>query len=379
MKVPFYKRFQPVEQLNLIEDALTRNNLASQGIYTDQLRKHFAQVDNIRDSFFVTSGSSALELALMVISPKAEDEFLIPSYNFPSAANAVLRVGGKPVICDTDPLTKNLSLEDAANKINKKTKGIIPTHYAGISCDMNKLKDLCRDRGLLLIEDAAQGVGSTFQGQALGNIGDFGAYSFHHTKNFSCGEGGAFLCKRDLWREKAEWIRDNGTDRCRLLRGEAQSYSWQLTGSNLVLGEVSTALLLAQMLHREEITEKRRQVHQYYHLRFKDEGLEEKGLRLMNIPDWAGLNYHIYYLDCRSLKQREILRESLLELGIDARAHYVPLHRSKLGQFMGLSDRDFPGSQKIADRILRLPIHTEMSKEDLDLVAESLLNLVKVL
>ena len=379
MKIPFYKRFQPVEQLELMESALIQGDLSSRGAFTRKLQEHFEIRDQIRNMLLVTSASSALELALLTIAPEPGAEFIIPSYNFPSAANGVLRAGGVPILCDSDPVTKNICLADAARKISKKTRGIIPTHYGGISCGMDQLLNLCRSAGLLLIEDAAQGVGSTYKGRALGSLGDFGAYSFHHTKNYSCGEGGAFLCREEKWMEKAEILMDNGTDRSRFLRGGQKSYSWQQGGSNLVLGEAPAALLHGQMLHREEIREKRGRVHRHYSHAFQDGRLEEKGIRPLELPAYCESNYHLYYLDCPSLKVREQLREGLLADGIDARAHYVPLHGSAMGSRMGLSDRDFSGSTRIAETILRLPIHTELSEEDVEYTSHLVLRRIGML
>jgi dTDP-4-amino-4,6-dideoxygalactose transaminase len=379
LKIPFYKRFQPAEQLELIESALIQGDLSSRGAFAEKIQEHFKNRDQIRNLLLVTSASSALELALLTIAPEPGAEFIIPSYNFPSAANGVLRAGGIPVLCDSDPVTKNISIADAAGKITKKTRGIIPTHYGGISCDMDQLLDLCRSAGLLLIEDAAQGVGSTDKSRALGSMGDFGAYSFHHTKNYSCGEGGAFLCREDQWMEKAEILMDNGTDRSRFLRGGRKSYSWQQGGSNLVLGEAPAALLYGQLLHREEIRNKRGRVHYYYSHAFQDKRLEEKQIQPMELPDYCESNYHIYYLDCPTMEVREQLRAGLLEDGVDVRAHYVPLHSSGMGRKMGLLDRDFPGSTRIAETILRLPIHTELTEEELAYTADRVLQRIGML
>lgn len=379
MKIPFYKRFQPAEQLELMEYALVQGDLSSRGAFAKKIQEHFKTWDRIRNMLLVTSASSALELALLTIAPEPGAEFIIPSYNFPSAANGVLRAGGIPVLCDSDPVTKNICLTDAAGKITKKTRGIIPTHYGGICCDMDPLLELCRSAALLLIEDAAQGVGSTYKGRALGSMGDFGAYSFHHTKNYSCGEGGAFLCREDQWMEKAEILMDNGTDRTRFLQGGLKSYSWQQGGSNLVLGEAPAALLYGQLLHREEIREKRGWVHHYYSHAFQDKILEEKEILPVGLPDYCESNYHIYYLDCPSLEVRERLRQGLLEDGVDARAHYVPLHGSGMGRKMGLLDRDFPGSTRIAETILRLPIHTELTEEERTYTADRVLQRIRML
>lgn len=379
MKIKFHERYQCQNQMKYLEDALMSDGLASEGKYVKILSVFFKNTFYIDNILLTTSATTALELALQLLELKEGDEVILPSYNFPSSANAVLRSGGIPVLCDVEKKTKNICLEDAAGRITRKTKAIIPAHYAGISCDMNQLAQLARDNELCIIEDAAQGVNSFYLDQPLGTMGTFGAYSFHHTKNFSAGEGGIFLCKDKKNLEKAEIFRDNGTDKAKFSRGKIPNYSWQGMGSNFVLGEASTALIYSQLLEKDEITARRKRVANAYTAQLQDAGIVGERITLMEIPEFMRGNYHIYYINCPDENTREFLRHKLLEDGIDARTHFVPLHSSKLGKELWYEETDLPNSMETARTILRLPIHTEMSREDTEFVIHRLTKRVREL
>lgn len=378
MNIKFYQRYQPSNQLNAIEDALFSENLASNGKYTDLLTDYFYLNFNIENILFTTSATAALDVAVKLLNLEPGDEIIIPSYNFPSAANAVLMNGGRPILCDIDKLTKNIDIEDASSKITKRTKAIIPTHYAGISCDMDKLMGLAKEFDLSVIEDAAQAVHSCYKHKYLGTIGDFGAYSFHHTKNFSCGEGGAFLSKDRKFTKKAEEIRDNGTNKAAFMRNQVPYYSWQMTGCNYVLGEACSALLFEQMKEAEVIISRRKSIANIYNsfLLNAQVYLNEK-ITLMEIPEYSIPNYHIYYINCQNLKIRNALMRALLEDGVDARTHFIPLHMTGFGEQLGYKAFDFPNSVNASETLLRLPIHTEMTANDAEFVADHLVKRVK--
>ncbi|MEL7654444.1 MAG: aminotransferase class I/II-fold pyridoxal phosphate-dependent enzyme, partial [Bacillota bacterium] len=313
MIVNFYERYQPKEQLGFIEDALLDGFLSTDGKYTDLLKEHFKQSSGIEEILFTPSATAALELAVQLLALQPGEEVLIPSYTFPSAASAVMKCGGTPVLCDVDLMTKNISLEDAASKITGKTKAMIPTHYAGISCDMNKLMELAGNHKLTVIEDAAQTVHSLYYDKPLGTIGNFGAYSFHYTKNFSCGEGGAFLCNDPSYLNHAEIIRDNGTNKAQFFKHKVSSYSWQCIGSNYMMSGACAALLYSQLLDYEAITAKRKAVSEIYH-KILSESTEQLGdtISLMELPGYSTPNYHIYYINCKDYETREAIRRGLL-------------------------------------------------------------------
>jgi dTDP-4-amino-4,6-dideoxygalactose transaminase len=398
MIVNFYERYQPKEQLRFIEDALMNGSLSTDGKYIGLLKEHFRQSDGIGEILFTPSAAAALDLAVRLLGLKPGDEVIIPSFTFPSAAGAVIKCGGMPVLCDIDPKTKCISLEDAASRITGKTKAVIPTHYAGISCDMDSLMNLARTHGIAVVEDAAQAVHSGYTGKLhsnhndkllsrydgnpgsapLGTIGDLGAYSFHHTKNFSCGEGGAFLCKDPSLIKKAEILRDNGTNKAQYLRGEISGYSWQCAGSNYLMSEACAALLYSQLLEYDVILARRKAVFDAYQSLLDEAAVHLDGkVSLMEIPGYSAPNYHICYLDCRDHNTREALRTGLLADGIDVRVHYVPLHLSDFGKALGYSAADFPGSVSVYETLLRLPIHTEMTAADCETVADFLIRRVK--
>lgn len=380
MIVNFYERYRPKDQLAFLEDALLTGSLSTDGKYTDFLHGHFKEHFGMGEILFTTSATTALELAVQLLDLKPDDEIILPSFTFPSAANAVLKSGGVPVLCDVDRRTKNISLEDAASKITGKTKAIIPTHYAGISCNMDPLMKLAENHHIAVIEDAAQAVHSLYRSRPLGTIGDFGAFSFHHTKNFSCGEGGAFLCKDPSYMERAEMIRDNGTNKAQFNRNSVSSYSWQRVGSNYMMSEACAALLYSQLLAWENISAKRKTVSDTYHRLLTDSiHLLNDKIRLMEIPEEATPNYHIYYIDCQDLMTRERLRKALLSDGIDARTHFVPLHLSDFGKTMGYAASDLPNSFFVHETILRLPIHTEIKGEDAEFIADRLIKRVREL
>lgn len=380
MKIQFYDRYQPENQLKLVEAALISGNLASDGKFITSLKENFKMNLAVKNILFTTSGTTALELAVQLLDLKSGDEVILPSYNFPSAANAVLKAGGSPVLCDVDLVTKNIDLASVAEKITSRTKAVIPTHYAGISCDMSLLLELAEKNHIKIIEDAAQAVHSFFQNIPLGTIGDFGAYSFHHTKNFSCGEGGAFLCNDASYLRDAEIIRDNGTNKSQFLRNEVNSYSWLKAGSNYILSEASAALLYAQMLSCKEILSRRKNIADKYNSVFRNSlhSINNK-FTLMEIPDYSTPNYHIYYLNCINSNVRESLRRELLTEGIDVRSHFVPLHVSDFGRAMGYESTDFPNSLKVSETILRLPIHTEMTVKDAETIGATIIQKVKAL
>ena len=396
MIVNFYERYQPKEQLRFIEDALMNGSLSTDGKYIGLLKEHFRQSDGVEEILFTPSATAALELAVRLLELKAGDEVIIPSFTFPSAASAVIKCGGIPVLCDVDPKTKCISLEDAASRITEKTKAVIPTHYAGMSCDMDSLTDLAHAHGITVVEDAAQAVHSGYTGKLhnrhiaetqgrhdekpLGVIGDFGAYSFHHTKNFSCGEGGAFLCKDPSLMEQAEILRDNGTNKAQYFRRKISGYSWQCAGSNYLMSEACAALLYSQLLEYDVILAKRKAVFDTYHTLLSEAAVHFDGkISLMEIPGYSAPNYHICYIDCKDHDTREALRTGLLADGIDVRTHYVPLHLSDFGKALGYIAADCPNSVFVYETLLRLPIHTEMTEADCETVAAHLIKRLRKL
>lgn len=369
MAVSFYSRFIPEEEQALLRGAL-ESGLVTGGEFTRRLQSLFLQSYQVSNLFLMPSCSHALEAACQLLELKPSDEVILPSYNFPSAANAVLLAGGTPVLCDIEPDTQTLSLRDVADKLTRRTKAVIAVHYAGISCDLDVLSALCEQAGVSLIEDAAQAVDSFYKGRALGTIGRFGAYSFHYTKNFSCGEGGALVCK-DSDRHSAEIFQNKGTNRTDYLSGACDRYTWVGKGSSPIMSELGAAVLLGQMRHAQEITTMRLAVVDAYHASL--EPLEARRIiRRMCLPDYARPNGHFYYIRFPDAALRDRVMAALLAQGIDCRTHYVPLHMSPMGKKLGYGESACPESRAAWETLLRLPVHTEMKPEDACFISERL-------
>jgi dTDP-4-amino-4,6-dideoxygalactose transaminase len=372
MRVEFYKRHQPENQMDIVRQVIYDENLADEGKAAACLTRLFQRTYGIFHVLWTTSASAALEMAFRLMNLKPGDEVLIPSFTFPSAANAVLLAGGTPIFCDIEGKTQNIDTEKLERWVSPKTRGVVAAHYGGIACDMDALLEWAFLQGFTVVEDSAQGVHAKYKNQWLGTLGDYGAYSFHHTKNFSCGEGGAFLFKDEAMRFGASLLWENGTNKSQFLRKEVSSYAWQCGGSNYVLGSLNRALLVSQLQAANHITEVRKSIFQRYQDQFYLAGLPQRGFQLMEIPEEASPNYHLYYLLCPNHEEREKLRRGLLEDGIDARAHFVPLHLSPMGKKLGYAPEDLPISRTVGDTLLRLPIHTLLTEEQIDYVVERL-------
>lgn len=365
MMIAFYGRYHAPQESAAVADCLS-GEVASDGAYARRLRQWFGGF-GVAPLLFTPSGSHALELACHLLRLQVGDEVILPSYNFPSAANAVLLAGGVPVLCDVSPDTQSITAQSVARRVTQRTRAVIAVHYAGIACPMDELAELCEQGGFSLIEDAAQGVCAAYRGKPLGTLGRFGAYSFHSTKNYSCGEGGALLCgEPDL--QAAEIFRDKGTNRTQYLRGQCDRYTWQSVGSSYVMSELSAALLHTQLAHAQTITAHRLALCGIYRTLLQP--LEDQGaLRIMTVPDYATPNGHIFYVRFASGALREQVQAHLLSGGIDARTHYVPLHLSPMGARLGCRPDDLPESKAAAEQLLRLPVHAQMSQEDAQRVA----------
>ena len=373
MNIPFYARYSTASDEARLLSCL-RGSLATDGPFTQEALGALSRLyPNADGRYLLTSSCSlALETAVELCGLAPGDEVLLPSYNFPSAANAVLRAGGVPVFCDIDPDTQNISLKDAAAKITPRTKAIIPVHYAGISCNMSRLLALSKEAGLRVIEDAAQAIGAFYEDLPLGALADFGCVSFHSTKNISCGEGGLLLCKSREDYEKARCYRVHGTNRDAFLNGECDRYTWVCPGSSTTLSELCAALLCAQLPRLRQITEIRRQRLQDYLAFLRP--LEERGdARRMAVPDYAFPNGHIFYLRFASGALRRRMQKLLLGQGVDAKTHYVPLHLSPMGARLGYRPEDLPESLACYETLLRLPIHTQLSREQAWQISETIL------
>ena len=311
----------------------------------------------------VPSCTAALEMAGMLFDLKPGDEVILPSYTFVSTANAVVRLGARPVFVDIldDTLNMDHALVEAA--ITEHTRAIFPVHYAGVSCDMDRIMAIARKHNLRVAEDAAQGVNSFYKGMALGSIGDLGCYSFHETKNYICGEGGALCLNDPALIERAEILRDKGTNRKKFFRGEVDKYTWVDIGSSYVPSEICSAFLFAQLEMLDVISNRRRRIHQFYHDHL--ESLEEEGLlRRPRTPDGCESNFHLFYILLPEQWIRDDLQTHLNQNGIQAVFHYIPLHSSPIGQTFGYREGDLPVTEAMSGRLLRLPLFYEITEQE---------------
>ncbi len=313
-----------------------------------------------------TSGTHALELALLALGVGPGREVVCPSFTFVSSANAVLRVGARPVFADIEEATLGLDPADVERRLTTRTAGFLPVHYAGVAPDMEALLGLARARGLLVVEDAAQGLAATWRGRALGTLGDAGCISFHETKNVTCGEGGALVLGDPEIARRAEIAREKGTNRAAFFRGEVDKYTWVAEGSSYVLSDVLAAILDAQLDKLAEIQSRRAAVVARYR-----EGLAgwaaERGVRLPPELPERGPNHHLFFLLYPEPRLRDAALVSLRAQGIMATFHYVPLHSAPHARRLGL-DVELPVTERVAATLLRLPLHPQLTPEEIDRV-----------
>ncbi len=359
MKIPFNKPFIAGKELYYIAQAVTLGNVAADGHFTKACSRLLEERFGIPKVLLVPSGTAALELAAMLCDLRPGDEVIMPSYTFVSTASAFVRVGARPVFVDIRPDTLNINEELIEAAITERTRVIVPVHYAGVGCEMDRIMDIARRHNLLVVEDAAQGVNAFYKGRALGSIGHLGCYSFHETKNYICGEGGALCINDTRFLERAEILRDKGTNRQKFFRGEVDKYTWVDVGSSYVLSEILAAFLYGQLEHLEAISARRREIYEYYweHLA----PLEQAGtLRLPRIPPECQSNYHLFYILAPDEPVRDALLAHLKSQGIHAVFHYVPLHTSPMGRTFGYREGDLPVTEDLAGRLARLPMYYDL-------------------
>lgn len=365
-KIEFNKAYLDGSEIEYIRDALSRGEISGDGYYTKKVSSLLEKKFKAEKVLMTTSGSHALEMAAELVNMQEGDEVIMPSFTFSSTANAVLKAGGKPVFAEIKKDTFNLDPADFKEKITKKTKAVIPVHYAGISCEMEKIKEIAAAENIYIIEDAAQAVNSFYYGKAAGTIGDFGCYSFHGSKNFVSGEGGALLINKNNKSliEKAEIIREKGTNRSKFMRGEIEKYKWVGTGSSYLPSDILMALLFAQLQKIKEITDKRKKIFDFYNKHLK-EFLKNDFLDLIPaVPDNRKSNYHIYYLKFKNKKIRDLVLDKLKNEGIEAAFHFQPLHSSPMGKRLSYHPDDLKLSIEAAETILRLPIYPGLKRDE---------------
>nr|VFK23358.1 MAG: dTDP-4-amino-4,6-dideoxygalactose transaminase [Candidatus Kentron sp. MB]VFK28487.1 MAG: dTDP-4-amino-4,6-dideoxygalactose transaminase [Candidatus Kentron sp. MB]VFK74270.1 MAG: dTDP-4-amino-4,6-dideoxygalactose transaminase [Candidatus Kentron sp. MB] len=353
--ISFNKPYVTGKERRYIADACTRGRLAGDGEFTKRCQRWLEEKTGTEAALLTHSCTAALEMAAILADIKPGDEVIMPSYTFVSTANAFVLRGGRPVFVDIRSDTLNLDEAKIEAAVTPRTRAIVPVHYAGVACEMDAIMDIARRYGLLVIEDAAQGIMADYKGRALGTIGDLGTLSFHETKNIISGEGGALLINDPDLAERAEMIREKGTNRSRFLRRQVDKYTWLDIGSSYLPGEITAAFLWAQMEEADDITNRRLAIWNHYHDAL--EPLERAGyLRRPLIPDGCQHNAHMYYLLLRNPDERIAFVNTMKQAGINCVFHYVPLHTSPQGRSVGRADGKLPVTADIADRLVRLPL-----------------------
>jgi dTDP-4-amino-4,6-dideoxygalactose transaminase len=367
MRIPFNRPYVVGSELAMIADAHARGQLAGDGYYTRLSSDLLKKSSSAEKVLLTTSGSSALDMSALLANFGPGDEVLMPSYTFTSTANCVVLRGATPVFVDIRPDTLNLDETLIERAITRNTRAIMPMHYAGVGCEMDTIMNIAHEYELLVIEDAAQGINATYKGTPLGTIGNLGCFSFHETKNISCGEGGALLMRDSEFVRRAEILREKGTDRSQFFRGEVDKYSWMDLGSSFLPGEISAAFLWGQLQEMESITARRLKMWQKYFAAFKP--LEDSGfLTLPNIPKECGSNGHMFYLLLNNEKARGSFIEYMKGLGIGCVSHYVPLHTSQAGRKFGRQDGELTVTEELSKRIVRLPLWPGLESEQEEVI-----------
>lgn len=354
-----------------IKQAIDSRKICGDGQFTKKCNEKFEKITGAKKVLMTTSGTSALEMAALLADIKPGDEVIMPSYTFVSTANAFVLRGATIVFVDIRPDTMNIDENLIEDAITEKTKAIVPVHYGGVACEMDTICDIAKRHNLVVVEDAAQGVMSFYKGRPLGSIGDFGCYSFHETKNYSMGEGGAVLVNHEKNVERAEIIREKGTNRTKFFRGQIDKYTWVDLGSSYLQSELNCAYLYAQIENPDIINNDRlKSWNTYYELLTP---LKEKGcIDLPIVPEGCVHNAHMFYIKTKNLEERSKLIAFLKENGIGAVFHYIPLHSSPAGQQFGRFHGEDKYTTKESERLLRLPMYYGLEKNDIEYVVSKI-------
>lgn len=355
------------KETDYIHQAVENKKICGDGEFTKKCNAWFEQRFHAQKVLLTTSGTTALEMATILCGLTAEDEVILPSYTFSSTATSIVLTGAKLVFVDVRPDTMNIDETKIEAAITDKTKAIMVVHYAGIACEMDAIMDIAKRHNLMVIEDAAQGVMSTYKGKALGTIGDFGCYSFHETKNYSMGEGGALVINNPDYNEQAEVLREKGTNRAKFFRGQIDKYTWVDYGSSYLPSELNAAYLYAQLENADAINDSRLHVWNSYYAGFAP--LKEQGLLdMICVPADREHNAHMFYLKLKDLAQRTAFISHMKERGVQCTFHYIPLHSAPAGLKFGRFHGEDVYTTAESERLVRLPLYYNMAQEDIDTV-----------
>jgi dTDP-4-amino-4,6-dideoxygalactose transaminase len=363
LDIPFNRPYFSGREFEFIQQAIAGWQLSGDGLFTRECHDLLQEALSVPKALLTTSCTHALEMTALLLDIKPGDEVILPSFTFVSTANAFVLRGARPVFSDIRADTLNLDETKLESLITRRTKAIIVVHYAGIGCEMDTIMDVSERYGVPVIEDNAHGLFGKYKGKYLGTFGCLATQSFHETKNFTCGEGGALLINDPRFVERAEIIREKGTNRSRFFRGQVDKYTWVDVGSSYLPSDILAAFLFAQLEARESIQSKRKQIWEYYdeHLREWAAGL---GVKTPAVPPHCDQPFHMYYLVLPSIEQRQALIDHLTAHGINSVFHYQPLHLSSMGRQFGGNEGDCPVTENVSDHLLRLPFFNDLDEAD---------------
>ena len=363
VSIPFNRPSFEGNEQTYIARAIANGHISGDGQFTKLCHTLLERILNVPRVLLTTSCTHALEMAALLLEPQRGDEVIVPSFTFVSCVNAFVLHGYRPVFIDIRPDTLNMDETQLERLITPHTRAVVPVHYAGVGCEMNVIMKIAERQGVAVVEDNAHGLFSKYEGKYLGTFGCLATQSFHETKNFTCGEGGALIINNPQYIERAEIIREKGTNRSRFFRGQVDKYTWVDIGSSYLPSDILAAFLYAQLEAREQIQAKRRRIWEYYYTNLHG-WAEENGVRLPVVPDHCEQIYHMFYLLLPSLAQRQALIAHLKAQGIMAVFHYLPLHLSDMGRRFGGKVGDCPVTEYVSDRLLRLPFYNSLSEAE---------------
>jgi dTDP-4-amino-4,6-dideoxygalactose transaminase len=363
LHIPFNRPFFSGKEFEFIQEAITSWQLSGDGAFTRKCHAFLEQELGAKKALLTTSCTHALEMAALLLDIKPGDEVIVPSFTFVSTVNAFVLRGARPVFIDIRPDTLNLDEAQLERLITPRTRAILLVHYAGVGCEMDPIMQIAAEYRIAVVEDNAHGLFGKYKGKYLGTFGCLATQSFHETKNLTCGEGGALLINDPDYVERAEIIREKGTDRSRFFRGHVDKYTWVDVGSSYLPSDILAAFLYAQMEERDRIQAKRRHIWEYYDEHLKD-WAEQSGVTTPTVPAYCEHPAHLYYLLLPSLEKRQAFISNLNKHDINSVFHYQPLHLSAMGQRFGGKAGDCPVTEDVSDRLVRLPFYNDLSEEE---------------
>ncbi len=372
IRVDFNKPSLMGNELAYIQEAIEKRHISGDGSFTKRCQDYLQETLGVPRVLLATNCTHALEMAALLLDIQPGDEVIVPSFTFVSTINAFVLRGAKPVFIDIRPDTLNMDERMLEGLVTPRTRAILPVHYAGVGCEMDTIMGVAQSRGIPVVEDNAHGLFGKYKGRYLGTFGDLATQSFHETKNITCGEGGALLINQPRYVERAEILREKGTNRSRFFRGMVDKYTWVDIGSSYVLSDILAAFLYAQLEVSSQIQNTRKRIWQFYDTHLKD-WASKNSVQTPFVPETCEQPYHMYYLLLPSLETRQAFINTLRAQGVYSVFHYLPLHLSEMGIQFGGKAGDCPVTEDISDRLVRLPFYNTLSEDDQNRVVEAVL------